>query len=341
MSSQTRLGGFKVLKDVAWLSLTDPGKNGRFPAELCHLLAREKLNLLFLACGKQDQAWGLNIAVDFYNLKKVLGLIENKSDNIDHIVNKSVILSLFPHKSDPKVTGALLNVLGESEIEPKAMAYSSSAISVVLPEDALGKTTEALFEPFQFGPYRTSSDWKLAQKGKEKVFKEIVASYQEKRPKVYSLDWQAPQELLRVNLNARDLGLMSSAFKKFAHLELILPFLISSPSNKQDMTNLFFCLPEDKHREYNDLIKDLIPEAIMTNSSSVAVFQMNGPHFGDRYGIAAELLKTFDNTEVELLALGCAVASINGVVPADQVEAATAAIKQCFEVPTITIKDWA
>jgi aspartokinase len=72
---------------------------------------------------------------------------------------------------------------------------------------------------------------------------------------------------------------------------------------------------------------------------SAAMFSMTGPHFGDRYGIASELLRTLNNSGIDLLAFTCTIASIRGVIPMHQIEQAIQAIKNCFEVPAVTKKD--
>lgn len=338
MTSQKRLSAFKILKEVVRISLVESENNAGFPADICSLIARERINLIFLTCGKQGQGWGLNTAVEAQDSEKVLDLIEGTYPKLTCHSARNGIISLFPHRSDPAITGSLFHVLDMTGIEPEALAYSNSSISVVLHEDALETTTSALFEPFRFSAYRTPADWKLAQKGKEQLFKEVVASYQEKKPKVYSLEWQEEQNLHRVELNLRDLSHMGDAFINFAQQGFLLPFLTSYPSDKHGELNLTLCVPDYDQKRYPDLIKESLPEAVTTMIAPVAVFSMNGPHFGDRYGIANELLKAFDSAGVELLALGCAIASINGVVPAAQLEVATNAIEQCFEVPSIIRK---
>jgi len=66
---------------------------------------------------------------------------------------------------------------------------------------------------------------------------------------------------------------------------------------------------------------------------------MNGPHFGDRYGIINELLKSLDEAQVGLLGLSCSIHTISGVLPADQIHTAIDAIRKCFEVPSVIRKE--
>jgi aspartokinase len=338
MAPQTRLGGFKLLKEVVWISLLESDQNKGFPSEFCHLLAGEKINLLFLTCGNQNGAWGLDIVAESDNANKALKLIEKKFGSIKRDTARGAVLSLFPHKSDPEITAALLNVLGREGIEPDSLAHSNSAVSVVLREEVVDKAAKSLFEPFKFSAYRTPADWKLAQKGKEQLYKEVVASYQEKQPKVYALEWQDGQELLRVSLSRRDLGVMGNTLRAFSAKDRGFSFLVSNPTDEKKTTRLFFCLPGSGQQDSTNIIRELLSEAPMESVSPVAVFSMNGPHFGDRYGIASELLTAFDRARVDLLALSCSIHSINGVVPAHQGESTIEAIQACFEVPSVIRK---
>jgi aspartokinase len=338
MAPQTRLGGFKLLKEVVWISLLESDRNKGFPAEFCHLLAGEKINLLLLTCGNHNGAWGLDIVAESDNANKALKLIEENFGSIKRDTARGAVLSLFPHKSDPEITAALLNVLGREGIEPDSLAHSNSAVSVVLREEIVDKAAKSLFEPFKFSAYRTPADWKLAQKGKEQLYKEVVASYQEKQAKVYALEWQDGQELVRVNLNRSNLGLMGNAFRDFAGLDRVFTFLVSNPSDERKTANLFFCLPEPGRGESTHTIRELLPEALTERTSPVSVFSMNGPHFGDRYGIASELLTAFDRARVDLLALSCSIHSITGVVHSGQSDSSIRAIQACFEVPSVIRK---
>ncbi len=339
MNTSTRLGGFKVLKDVVWISLIHPKGDDRFPTAFSNLIAGEKINLPFLTSGDQNRAWGLNLVVDVPDAQKISDLIKSEFGDINLMTTRAAILSIFPHRSNPEIIGVLLDVLGKLGNQPIALANSPSAISAVLSEDVINEATNALFDPFQFGPYRTPADWKLAQKGKEKLYKEVVASYQEKKPKVYGLEWQEAQELLHVKLDSAHLGAMGAAFKDFAQLGLVLTFLISRPSKEKNKGNLFFCLPESDKHNYIGMIQKLLPQASTVEDPSVASFSMNGPHFGDRYGIIGELLMALDEARVELLGLSCSIHSITGVLPADQIHSAIEAIQGCFDVPSVIKKE--
>jgi len=79
----------------------------------------------------------------------------------------------------------------------------------------------------------------------------------------------------------------------------------------------------------------IAPQADTQNLAPVSTFAMNGPHFGDRYGIVSELLISLEKGRVDLLGLSCTIASITGVVPSSQITSAIEAIKGCFDIPSV------
>jgi hypothetical protein len=273
--------------------------------------------------------------VDMGNEKSICRLAANDFGKIHAHVCWCAILSVFPHRKDPEITGTLLEVLVQTGVEPDALAHSPSAVSVVLKEDWLSRASDALFEPFSFGTYRTPADWKLAQKGKEELYREVVASYQEGRPKVYGLDCLEGQEFLKLRYHSGEMGPVGSAIREFARLGLPLTFLATGPCRGEKEEFLALCLPASQGFAYRSIVEERAPGVDMERIAPVAVFSMNGPHFGDRYGVASELLTAFERSHVDLLGLSCTVASITGVVRSSQSGSAVSAIEERFDVPRV------
>ncbi len=195
--------------------------------------------------------------------------------------------------------------------------------------------SEALFGPFVFSAYRTPADWKLSRKGKEELYREVVASYQEKNPKVYALEWQRKLGLLLLSLPPEELGALGRALRAFAAQDKASASLAVGSVQGPAGFHLSFAVPLVAREDFSRLVGSKVPQATLGEIPAVALFSMNGPHFGDRYGIVSELLAAFDRDGIPLLALGCSIASICGVVAADQVAPATRCIQDCFEVPSI------
>jgi len=339
MTPSTRLGGFKILKGMARFSLVLPERTKNLPARFCRAIAEKEINLPYFTCLNNRNAWRVNILVDAAHGLRVSLLINENFTEIFNQASESAILSIFPHKKNPEIMGSLFEVFGENRVEPDALANSPSAISVVLKEEHLSKASDALFVPFSFSAYRTPDDWQLAQKGKEQLYREVVASYQEQRPKVYGLEYQDGQELVFIRLSNHSIGDFGAVFKEFASLGLNLTFSSISPCNEEGKEILAFCLPASEIRSHTVMIKNQVPDTEIDSASPVGIFSMNGPHFGDRYGIASELLTAFDKDQINLLGLSCTIASITGIVPSAQLVSSIQTIQDCFEVPTVIKKD--
>ena len=339
MTPQARLGGFKILKDVVRISLISPTQTEDFPAQILQTIAEAKINLPYITVANDGHSWRLNIMVDSDHGARTSHLIEQKFGKIFTNAADSVILSIFPHRSDPIITGSLLEVFDQQGIDPDGYANSPSAISAVLKRGMVKKASNALFGPFSFSAYRTPADWKLAQKGKEQLYKEVVASYQEKRPKVYGLEYQEEQEFLQIKLKSGQMGPVGTAVKELGRIGLYLTFLATGPSQEKGREKLFICLPISESHSNTEILSETAPGVEMASISPVATFAMNGPHFGDRYGIVSDLLHAFKEDDVDLLALNCTIASIIGVVPSPQIQPAIQALQKCFEVPSVTKKD--
>jgi len=52
-----------------------------------------------------------------------------------------------------------------------------------------------------------------AQEGKEQLYKEVVASYQEKKPKVYGLEVYEGQHLVQIKLNRAKITHVGASFR--------------------------------------------------------------------------------------------------------------------------------
>jgi len=339
MTDPEKLGGFKVLKEAALLSPDPFEPDRRLPVAVFRVLAEHEINLPYVTCVLENSGrWRISMVVDFKDKQAAHRLLSETLHKSPNQQSSAAILSIFPHRKKPAITGAVFEAFVREGIHPKAMAHSPSAISVVLEEQHLLQASSALFGPFAFGAYRTPADWKLAQKGKEKLFKEVVASYQEKHPKIYGLEYQDHQELLHITLEPSNMSALGAAFKGISPHGLDLTFLIASQSReKSDVMHL--CLPLTKRGSNKENIAHILDPLRIETDDPVGTFSMNGPHFGDRYGIVRDLLNALETAGIDLMGLSCTIASITGVVPSSQLSWTIEAIQNCFDVPSILKTD--
>jgi hypothetical protein len=166
-----------------------------------------------------------------------------------------------------------------------------------------------------------------------------VASYQEKKPKVYGLEIREGLEFIHIRLDDGSIGQIGIALRELSQLGVNLTFISKIPCRNQGKEDLFICLPPSSDRPNAEMMSRMAPQVVIDTIFPVATFAMNGPHFGDRYGIVDALLTTIKENDIDLLALNCNIASIIGVVPLDQIQLTIRAIQRCFEVPSITQKN--
>jgi hypothetical protein len=331
MMQAVKLGGIKLFKDAVCFTLTRKRGTEEHLLELCRDIAEEKINLSLFAFGVNGSLWWANLVAGGHVERSLSPLLHRLFEG-GYRRTGCAVLSLFPHRNNPEVAGTLLNVLTESSLPFTGLACSSSAMSIIVNQEELDQATLALFTGFHFGPYRSPTDWKSAQEGKEELYKEVVASYQERRPKVYGLEWRDGQSFQAMTLTGEDLKEVSAVLQEWAGKGLALPFIISGPGEESGRTYLSLCLPA--HPPFEDTARRLLP-GIPSQHPPVAIFTLNGPHFSDRYGIVSDLLLALFRARVGLLALSCAVSSISGVVLSEQIHLTTKIIQECFEVPGV------
>ena len=316
-----KLGGFKILKGMARFSLVIPEESALTPALFLKSVAQKKINLPYLTCVHSNGYWGINMLLESDKGLMLSLLIEEIAGKSCDLTSEFAVLSIFPHKNDPRILSRLINALHSNSVRAEAVATSPSTISIVLQESDLNSASTSLFGPFSFSAYRTPEDWKLAQKGKEHIYKEIIATYQEKRPKVYGLEYHVNQHISYINLE-KGSSLSAELFGKDSSDNHRLTFAASYPAQSCSEEILGICL------------SDVLQE----NDHPGIVFSMNGPHFGDRYGISHELLYSLEKRNVDVRCLSCTIASITGVVDSSQLDQTIEGIKDCFDVPVVVQK---
>jgi aspartokinase len=336
MTAGNRLNGSKVLKGVAAFTLLCPSPGEEMPLGLSRTFAEAGINLPYVTMTTDQGACAATLVVETADASRTERLLTGgELGELFHHNNACVVLSLFPHQSNPSVPAALFRAFEKEGLHMEGVANSPSAISLVMQESFLEPASRILFEAFTFKTYRTPEEWKTAQQGKEVLYKEVVASYQEKRPKVYGVTCLENQRLVSHVLEDGSLAPVAEILEKAADLGQRLSLITFGPSRTSGREHVLYGLPAPVVGSTEPSDDSYVSIPSTATETPAAVFTMNGPHFGDRYGITSELLTALDGNGVHLLALNCTVASITGAIPASELDAALDAIQNCFEVPSV------
>ena len=143
---------------------------------------------------------------------------------------------------------------------------------------------------------------------------------------------------IAVPLRPSNMRVLGAAFRGVSPHRLDLTFLVASRS-REESDAMHLCLPLTRRGSNKENIAHILDPLRIETDDPVGTFSMNGPHFGDRYGIICDLLDALNTAGVDLMGLNCTIASITGVVPSSHLAKTIEAIRNCFDVPSILKTD--
>lgn len=169
---------------------------------------------------------------------------------------------------------------------------------------------------------------------------EISAIYWEPRIKIYGFQETVDLTLLELTLKSEQMDRWSLCVDeldgKGIHFNLALV-------QGSDKNALHLCLIF--HRRWESMMIEYIREEINADReesfrvvSPVELIYFQGPHFGDRYGIADSAFRVLTDNNIAILASGCSGSTIYLVLPEKGIEKARKFLTSAFEVPR-TVND--
>jgi aspartokinase len=166
---------------------------------------------------------------------------------------------------------------------------------------------------------------------------EISASYWEHKIKIYGFQETTDMSLIDLAVNEEYLkqwGLcMNGLSEQGIHFHLAL-------IERDDVGRIHICIV--CHRKWENIITELFQNEIKPDAgeslqihSPVELIYFQGPHFGDRYGIADAALRILIDNNITILASGCSGAVMYICFPEKSIEKAKQLLVSVFEVPRV------
>lgn len=317
-----------------------PGTKGPWLRFLLRSLAEKRLNLALLAWQKgPDPETGLCFCVDQIWGASALALARENAGahNLPEpsLLGPAAALTVYPLGKNLRLPALMLSAFSRSGLEPLAMATSLSAVVTLLSQENLGPALETMQTAFALPPgvsppnagikvVQIDSDSQGAALA-EPVSGETVAVYTERPVSCYGLKAEEGLELWQVRSPAQ--AWATSAFG-LADREPAPRLGFMSAYWQDDSCSLCFCLPPDQAALMNDS-----PALAGAAPSQVSLINLQGPHFGDRPGIAAEALNGLAGVQVEPLAMSGVVHSLFLAVEKGAEPAALAGLATRFSGP--------
>jgi hypothetical protein len=317
-----------------------PGAMGPWLRSLLSSLAEKRLNLALLAWQQgPDPGMGACLCVDHVWGASALALARENAEahNLPEpsLLTPATALTVYPLGKNLRLPALMLSAFSRSGLEPLAMATSLSAVVTLLSQEDLGPALETMQTAFALPPgvsppgagikvVHLDSDTQRAALA-EPVSGETVAVYTERPISCYGLKAEEGLELWQACSPAQ--AWSASAFS-LADREPAPRLGFMSACWQEDFCSLSICLPPDQAAPLAS--SPALAEAVPNPASLI---NLQGPHFGDRPGIAAQALAGLAAARVEPLAVSGVVHSLFLAVEPGAGPAALAGLAARFSGP--------
>lgn len=114
---------------------------------LCRVFSENRINLTFLSARRsagREAVFGCVVAPDLTAARQALGVILPPADGRVRIIPSVSLLSVFPHQSDLRLVGHLLQALWDGRTRVHALASSIAALTFVVDTDRIETAAERL-----------------------------------------------------------------------------------------------------------------------------------------------------------------------------------------------------
>ena len=164
---------------------------------------------------------------------------------------------------------------------------------------------------------------------------ETIAVYWEPKPKTYGLRDVTDLSLFSIAVKPEKMAQWGRWFLKLADLDIDFHLILAKYSNHKEL-RLYILLEKlwaDKVLSFIGKRIDQEFEKNFTLTSPVGLISFQGPHFGDRYGIADAAFKTLDDQGIPILIAACSGAAVYIVLPEKKLHEARALLAEAFRIP--------
>jgi len=336
-SPKLRVGGLKVIEAGACLVYSSPGEF-RLGPQVTEPLAQNRINITFLTHVAGDRT---SLGIAQAEGETTLARLKNLASQEDTFLLQpnTAIMAVYPHDKRPEVIGTFIRSLARSKSVLYGLASSPSAITGIVEARREVKVATQLFKDFQFSSFANVEEFFAAQEIPEEYHRKVVATYQEKKIKVYWIVPQPDLDLWAVNIpSAGVLEEIADFLSHVGELGLTIPFLIAIPRLRAEELLFSFSTGRaagsaDQGEVIRRVLNERLPGLRPMRLIPVAGIFLHGPHFGDRYGILNALVEALDKVHVSILALSCTISSISVIVRQHELAPALLVLGQVFEAP--------
>ncbi len=164
---------------------------------------------------------------------------------------------------------------------------------------------------------------------------ETFAVYWEPKPKTYGFKEVTDLSLLKIEIRPGKMPQWGLWLMELADLDIGFHLILAKYSTHQKL-RLYILLEKfwaDSVLFYIGKQIDMDSETDFHLTYPVELISFQGPHFGDRYGIADTAFKALDGQKIPILITVCAGAAVYIVMPEKKLQEARPLLAEAFEAP--------
>jgi aspartokinase len=164
---------------------------------------------------------------------------------------------------------------------------------------------------------------------------ETIAVYWEPKPKTYGFKEITDLSLINIEIKPEEMGQWGVWLMELADLDIGFQLILAKYSTHQ-ILRVYILLENfaaDIVLSHMDKRIDPESEKYFHLTSPVELISFQGPHFGDRYGIAYPAFKVLNDQGVPVLLTVCSGAAVYIVLPEKKLQDARPLLLEAFVVP--------
>jgi len=164
---------------------------------------------------------------------------------------------------------------------------------------------------------------------------ETIAVYWEPKPKTYGFKEIIDLSLMSIEIKPEKMSQWGLWLMELADLDIGFQLILAKYSTHREL-RLYILLEKswaDSVLSHMDKRIDSESDKYFHLTSPVELISFQGPHFGDRYGIAYSAFKVLDDHGVPILLTVCSGAAVYIVLPEKKLQEARPLLLEAFVVP--------
>jgi len=327
------VGGIKLSRPLAQFHLHRPAQDPFFLASAIETIAGRQIDVAYLTISSVSGAIDASLCVAAKQMTDVHHILGSSAEQPVQLqsLSQAGTVTLFPHKNSLALLGRTLRCCGTRGLPLSGLCTSISALSFTTSHPALDDCIAALETvvelPANHAPFRP--DAILVN------MVETVAVYWEPVIRIYGFGIREDVALLTLTLRPEALEHVGGQLEELAAAGPgFIMALLQTTGDGSFRCSL--ALEREFARKCQRQLEDCVKTRYTISielAQPVEVLFFHGPHFQDRYGIAAAIFRALGQQRIELRALACTGTSIYLVVGAGEAELARQMLSAEFATP--------